>query len=285
MSYTYAAVSQNDNEESASNFPESSSTMIRDWRKQLKAQPTYRLGNSRIRVNFHIALIAICCVVLICIFIGFRPNSQSSYSNKRRWNYETLPSKPSSAYNYTYPLTPSINKNGVATFRIGLIADMDKESKHPSKANMWRSYLKKGFLSYSPAKNSMAVTFNDDDQATEIASGYSLKGRGMELSELVTYNGRMLTFDDRTGLIFQLHDDTDVIPWILLMDGAGNTGKGFKSEWATVKDEVLFVGSMGKEWTTSDGEFESYDPMYVKAVSMHGEVSSTAHLFTFGSWI
>lgn len=274
MNYTYSGVSQDDNEESDNNFPESSSTMIRDWRKQLKAQPTYRLGNSRIRIHYHIALLVVCCILLVGIFVGFRPNSQSSYSNKRRWNYETLPSRPSSSYNYTYPLTASINKNGVSTFRIGLIADMDKDSKLTSKANMWRSYLKKGLLSYSPSKSSIAVTFNDADQTTEIISGYSLKGRGMELSELVTYNGRMLTFDDRTGLVFQLHDDNNVIPWILLIDGAGNTGKGFKSEWATVKDEVLFVGSMGKEWTTSDGEFESHDPMYVKAVTMHGEVGT-----------
>lgn len=29
---------------------------------------------------------------------------------------------------------------------------------------------------------------------------------------------------------------------------------------------------MGKEWTTSAGDFESFDPMYVKAVTMTGEV-------------
>lgn len=57
------------------------------------------------------------------------------------------------------------------------------------------------------------------------------------------------------------------------MDGVGDTGKGFKSEWATVKDEVLYVGSMGKEWTTSTGDFVSFDPMYVKAVTMTGEVN------------
>lgn len=52
------------------------------------------------------------------------------------------------------------------------------------------------------------------------------------------------------------------------------TGKGFKSEWATVKDDVLFVGSMGKEWTTSSGEFQSNDPQYVKFVSTKGLVSN-----------
>lgn len=46
---------------------------------------------------------------------------------------------------------------------------------------------------------------------------------------------------------------------------------GFKSEWATVKDEMLYVGSMGKEWTTSSGEFEHNNPLWIKVVSPGGE--------------
>lgn len=51
--------------------------------------------------------------------------------------------------------------------------------------------------------------------------------------------------------------------------------KGFKSEWATVKDQTLYVGSMGKEWTTEDGMFQNYNPMFVKAVTTKGEVCSS----------
>lgn len=93
----------------------------------------------------------------------------------------------------------------------------------------------------------------------------------MELSELVVFNGRLLTFDDRTGFIYEIVNDK-IIPWIFLSDGKGNNMKGFKSEWAAVKDQHLFVGSMGKEWTTSDGQFESNDPMFVKSVNINGEV-------------
>lgn len=64
-----------------------------------------------------------------------------------------------------------------------------------------------------------------------------------------------------------------VIPWVIIPDGNGHMEKGFKTEWATVKDEILYLGSMGKEWTTASGSFESYDPMWVKAVSKHGEVN------------
>lgn len=65
-----------------------------------------------------------------------------------------------------------------------------------------------------------------------------------------------------------------MVPWVILTDGNGHVEKGFKSEWATVKDDILYVGSMGKEWTTASGEFQSYDPMWVKAINMHGEVSN-----------
>lgn len=63
-----------------------------------------------------------------------------------------------------------------------------------------------------------------------------------------------------------------MIPWVVLADGDGHVEKGFKSEWAAVKDSILYVGSMGKEWTTAGGDFESWDPMWVKAINLHGEV-------------
>lgn len=63
-----------------------------------------------------------------------------------------------------------------------------------------------------------------------------------------------------------------MIPWVILTDGDGNSPKGFKSEWATVKDEHLYVGSMGKEWTSSTGEYLNDDPMFVKRISFQGHI-------------
>lgn len=272
MSVSYTAVSNLD-DINGSRIGSEPSTMIRDWRRQLRTPPTYRLGNRTFRIHYHIALLCICFGALILIFLFSKHKSQSSYSNKRKWyvQYEAPAIIKQLEYNYTYPLTPAIIDNGIQTYRIGLIADLDKDSKSKQESIIWRSYLKMGHLSYNPTDNSVQITFNDDEPPTEFTGSYSLKGRGMELSELVTFNGRMLTFDDRTGLVFELKENK-ALPWVLLMDGLGNTGKGFKSEWATVKDEVLYVGSMGKEWTTSAGDFVSFDPMYVKAVTMTGEV-------------
>lgn len=47
---------------------------------------------------------------------------------------------------------------------------------------------------------------------------------------------------------------------------------GFKSEWATVKDNYLYVGSMGKEWTTSKGVYVNHNPMWIKMINPTGEI-------------
>ena len=52
----------------------------------------------------------------------------------------------------------------------------------------------------------------------------------MELSELVVYNGKLYTVDDRTGIVFELADGK-AIPWTILADGSGreNGGKVHKT--------------------------------------------------------
>lgn len=239
---------------------------IRDWRKALRTPPSYRIGSTTFRFHFHFVFIIICLATLVLLFYYVKPGSKSSYSDNL---FETFHPPVHHIYNYTYPLSAPIIGNGMRTYRIGIIADLDKDSRVAGQ-NVWKSFYKKGYLSYTESSESIVVDF-DADPVVELRNQYSLNGRGMELSELVTFNGKLLTFDDRTGLVFELNNEKVTVLW-LLMDGDGKTTKGFKSEWATVKDEVLYVGSMGKEWTTSSGEFESFDPMYVKAVSMNGEV-------------
>lgn len=47
---------------------------------------------------------------------------------------------------------------------------------------------------------------------------------------------------------------------------------GFKAEWLAVKDEHLYVGGLGKEWTTSTGEVVNENPEWVKVVGCRGSV-------------
>ncbi|XP_053696529.1 apyrase [Sabethes cyaneus] len=238
---------------------------IRDWRQALRTPPSYRLGNRTIRLQVHLiwplAVIGAILILLIYIVSNSRFSSRSSINN--------LDKTAMIFYNHTYPLSSPIISNEMYTYRIGIIADLDTNSRVNGK-QAWRSYLMKGYLSYIPSKESITISW-DEGPPKELKSSFALKGRGMELSELVVFNGKLLTFDDRTGLVYVIEKDIPY-PWLLLVDGDGKTSKGFKSEWATVKDEVLYVGSMGKEWTTAGGDFENNNPMFVKAITVHGEV-------------
>jgi soluble calcium-activated nucleotidase 1 len=73
-------------------------------------------------------------------------------------------------------------------------------------------------------------------------------GRGAEFSELVKFRDRLMTFDDRTGLVCEIRNESQLIPRQILMTGSGDEAfKGFKSEWATLYGDQLVVGSHGRK--------------------------------------
>lgn len=290
----------NDNDPTAtlmSDKTRRSTTMMRDWRKSLggssvsgggSAGVYHRIGHpvATLRFLYQYALIAACCCMLFVVFLYMKPaayetSSSSAQSATSPVSSGAIVADPSTLiYNSTYPLTRPVRSGPSSTgFRIALIADLDQQSRVAgAKADTWRSYMKYGNLLWSAATRSLTVQW-DTAEPAELRHQFALKGRGMELSELVTFNGRLLTVDDRTGLVYEVRQTNGradgVVPWVVLMDGdgRGSTQKGFKSEWATVKDEQLWVGSMGKEWTTALGQFESFDPMWVKVVTAGGQVS------------
>ncbi len=122
-----------------------------------------------------------------------------------------------------------------------IITDLDKRSHRTSdkKKPFWVASMKHGVLHYNAAKGSFRVEWVSDH---EVQSKHSEEGRGMELSELVRYRNQMFTFDDRSGIVYELDnfdprssEDPAVFPRHILMEGDGRTDKGFKCEWATVK--------------------------------------------------
>ncbi|CAH0579406.1 unnamed protein product [Chrysodeixis includens] len=236
---------------------------LRDWRKALRTPATYRVGNAvRIQPQFVLLIVLIGTFLVVLFYYNWWTSNQPV--SVQRWASSIRP------YNSTYPLSAPLVTGDVVTYRIGIVADLDTDSKSNTNKHTYNSYLKRGVLSYHRGKKFVQVSW-DSTPATLLSSTYSHKGRGMELSELIVYDGRLLTFDDRSGMIFEIVNNK-MVPWVILTDGNGHVEKGFKSEWATVKDDILYVGSMGKEWTTASGEFQSYDPMWVKAINMHGEV-------------
>jgi soluble calcium-activated nucleotidase 1 len=83
-------------------------------------------------------------------------------------------------------------------------------------------------------------------------------GRGAEFSELTWFGGRLLAFDDRTGLVCEVRGAHHLVPRHILMTGSGDERfKGFKAEWATLCGDQLIVGSHGKKpeesWIKSVG--------------------------------
>ena len=66
-----------------------------------------------------------------------------------------------------------------------------------------------------------------DKDTITLTSGMAYGGRGMELSELVVFNGRLYAVDDRTGVIYEVDlQGGRVIPWVILTDGSGRERKG-----------------------------------------------------------
>ncbi|KAM9314700.1 soluble calcium-activated nucleotidase 1b [Pholidichthys leucotaenia] len=172
-------------------------------------------------------------------------------------------------YNDTYPLSPPERTEHGIRYRIGIIADLDTASQSP-KEKMWFSYMRRGYLTIPEGGDKLEIEW--DTEKVTLNSHLAEKGRGMELSELMTFNGHLYSVDDRTGVVYRI-EETQAIPWVILTDGDGSVSKGFKAEWMAVKDEQLFVGGLGKEWTTTSGEFINNNPQWVKVISYSGEVA------------
>jgi len=161
-------------------------------------------------------------------------------------------------------------------YNISVISDKDKHSKN---SNSWDSILKSGTIS----RDTRTGEYNIDwENEINVYSKMNEDGRGMELSDLTFFNNQLLTFDDRTGIVYEVDaEKSQVIARHILTDGNGRTNKGFKCEWSTVKDGLLYVGGLGKEWTNPSGVLISRDPQYVKTIDINGHVEhiSWVHVY------
>lgn len=173
------------------------------------------------------------------------------------------------SYDNTYPLSAPKLLSDRTIYKIAAIADLDTDrSKVPNKPFHWRSYLRTGHLTAFKNGN-YKIDFTDEQTLTTTLNE---KGRGLELSELCVFNRKLYTVDDRTGVVYQLVNN-EPIPWVILQDGNGMNKKGFKCEWMAVRNGYLYVGSIGKEYTTKSGAFLNFNPMFVKRISPGGEVT------------
>jgi len=161
------------------------------------------------------------------------------------------------------------------TFHFAAVTDLDKlsEVKDSSKP-LFRSTLLPGILTRDDNTNKYTIKF---EQFRTMVSAHNEAGRGMELSELTIYKNRLLSFDDRTGTVYELltsedAKDTFAVPRFVITEGDGDTDKGMKWEWATIKNNELILGSMGKEFTNNKGEIENTNNLWVAVLNERGEL-------------
>lgn len=220
----------------------------------------------RFRPRWKVILPSFVGIAVLWLLCSHRPApGRPPPPSAHNWRLSQAPADP---YNDTYPLSAPQRTPGGTRYRIALIADLDTGSK-AQEENTWFSYLKKGYLTLSNSGDKVAVEWDKGHKVLE--SHLAEKGRGMELSDLVVFNGKLYSVDDRTGVIYQI-EGTKAVPWVILSDGDGTVGKGFKAEWMAVKDEHLYVGGLGKEWTTTAGEVLNENPEWVKVVGCRGSV-------------
>ena len=206
-------------------------------------------------------LYAVVFIIAVFIVIFLLPSGQREVRQMMLWE--------DYGYNSTYPLTKPLRTSQGIRYRIGIVADPDERSKVDGVSNTWQSYFKVGYLILSHDRNRVHVSW--DKTEIELKTHLAEGGRGAELSELVVFNGKLLTVDDRSGIVYEIIDNT-LVPWVVLPDGDGRTPKGFKAEWMTVKDKVLYVGGLGKVWTTTTGEVVNDNPQHIKIISPVGHV-------------
>lgn len=162
------------------------------------------------------------------------------------------------------------------SLEFALVSDLDKSSRDPQRF-LWHSLLKKGALQVEALSEGADPLLYRLEWIGEqrLESGMAVKNRSMELSELVGFRGRHYAVCDITGLVFEIDLQRGrAFQRYVLADGDGEDMKPFKSEWATIKDGLLVVGSMGREWVNEAGAIESFNNQWVKTIDQHGSVES-----------
>ncbi|KAK6751567.1 hypothetical protein RB195_003149 [Necator americanus] len=167
-------------------------------------------------------------------------------------------------------ITRTQNDDGSTTYNLLLITDMDAHSR--AEEWKWRAISRKAKLTLSANKKEIKLDWIEGSDVN-LTTGFNFKGRGMELSDLSEFNGHLISPDDKTGLLYEIKKDK-AIPWVFLNSGPGNTTKGMKAEWLTIKDNLLYAGGHGTEYLNSRGEVANDDAMWIKTITKTGKVTS-----------
>jgi hypothetical protein len=157
-----------------------------------------------------------------------------------------------------------------AEYSFGVVADLDLMSRDPQEF-IWRSYLKKGRVVRLNGRHQQdRFTLVWDDEL-ELRSSTATRNRSMELSELVVYKRLLLAFCDYSGIAYKIDPATGKTfqRWAIA-DGDGNEPKPFKAEYATIKGDAIWLGSIGFEWYGKSGEILHRNAEWIKIIDNNG---------------
>ncbi|CAI9576521.1 unnamed protein product [Staurois parvus] len=238
-----------------------------------------KTADPRFRPRWRAILLFGVVLALLLLLLCFHRSTYARTAVPNAHNWRLVQPLAGELYNDTYPLTPPQRLLDGLRYQIAIIADLDTESRS-TKDSTWFSYLKKGHLTLYDSGDRVEVEW--DKENTVLETHLAEKGRGMELSELIVFNGKLYSVDDRTGVVYRL-EGSKAVPWVILTDGDGTVDKGFKAEWLAVKDELLYVGGLGKEWTTTTGKVLNENPEWVKVVGPHGDVRHYSWVSNYNS--
>ncbi|VDL85879.1 unnamed protein product [Nippostrongylus brasiliensis] len=166
--------------------------------------------------------------------------------------------------------TVTKHPDGSTEYKVLIVTDLDRGSATGDNKT-WRALTRQGKLIISKNRKQANITW-DLNADKNLTGKLNINARAMELSELSVFHNRILTPDDRTGMIYEIKDN-EAIPWVFLNSGPGNTTEGFKAEWMTIKDDLLYVGSHGNEFRNASGAVLHENNMWVKTVSPDGAVT------------
>eukprot|EP01123_Difflugia_compressa_P007530 TRINITY_DN2049_c0_g1_i1.p1 TRINITY_DN2049_c0_g1~~TRINITY_DN2049_c0_g1_i1.p1 ORF type:complete len:407 (+),score=71.38 TRINITY_DN2049_c0_g1_i1:2-1222(+) len=238
-------------------------------------------------ISFNVALCVCCLLVFVICSLVYR--FQHTQVTIVVTNYQPLAERYLYQSNYLKYNSSSVEYDFV------IVSDMDKKSKSDT-GKWWNGVLQYGKIVRTEQMvntkdvgvgreeeeqgdvidgmtKQMRITYRLEWLAREnITTAYNEAGRGMELSELVYYDGKLLSCDDRTGIIFEIvQPDLIVVPLHIVTEGNGKSEKGFKCEWMTVVNDKLYIGSIGKEFT-KDGEIMGFGSQWVKVIDRSGRI-------------
>jgi len=154
------------------------------------------------------------------------------------------------------------------TWKFAIVSDMDQNS-YVEESKHWQSFFKEATLIRNSQSGQYSIQW---DKKETLTTKLNEGSRAMELSTLTMFNNHLYACDDRTGVVWEVKNGKLAIGTWILMSGNGQMNKGFKCEWSTVKDNKLWIGSFGKEFSDSNGAIINEDPMWVKIIDENGRI-------------